>query len=330
MNIIISGYGSKPEDTIAQLKIDENMQYELQWKASIDNASFVCQGEGYMFTITEAGDYACIYSFKQVGEEILFVDQLTLEGGSLCHIVYSSINKALIGACYETGTVFSVQVREGRFTKILTNDKHRSEEKSNTRAHCILLNQKEDTVIVTNIALDQIYFYHIHKGILDRKQIIDVPTGVGPRHIIYSLDEIFLYVITEYSNEILVYRNDVEKELILIQRISTLPQDFIGDSNCSTLCLSKNNSYLYAANRGADSIMLFSVKQDGTLKKEKDFPCGGMHPRHMIITKDDNYIVICNQNSNLVTIFPLKKENGFIEAQVASITFPSPSGIIEL
>ena len=329
MKIIISGYGMKPQNTLALYQYEKDQMIQRQWQTSIENASFVCQGDGYLYTVTESEEYAIVYAFRQMGKEYQLIDQRKLEGGSLCHITYSGKNKALFGACYGTGTVFSIQVQEGKFGEVLFQEIQQGTDSSAlTRAHCVVLNQQESELIVINIALDQIYFYKIDEGSMNLSQILETPKGVGPRHALLAEDEKYLYIITEYSNEILVYENNGEKPLL--QRISTLSQNYSGISYCSTLCFSKNRQFLYAANRGADTIALFTVGSKGELQLIEEYDCGGKHPRHMIVSEEGLLLVVCNQNSDNVAIFDLDVDHGFIKSKTATFEYAIPSGVLEI
>ncbi len=327
MEFLLSGYGEYPSQTLALYSYHKG-QVERKWYSSIVNASFVCEYEGYLFTITEERDYAVIYLMQRVDNGYVLLDQKKIDGGSLCHITYSPLNNALLGACYETGTLFSVQVKDSSFGELLHQEvQSLGNAEQLTRAHCVLLNRAETQLVVVNIALDLVYFYDIDAGYLTYKDQIPLPKGTGPRHAIYSEDESLLYIITEYSNEIFVY-SIITKQLL--QRISTLPPEFIGSSNCSTLCFSGDYNYLYAANRGADTIALFQVEAEGTLKWLKEFSCGGKHPRHMLISKDANYLMICNQFSGELVIYEIDQQSGGLKGITSTIYFKEPSGICEV
>jgi 6-phosphogluconolactonase len=300
----------------------------MVWQARVDQASFVCRWKDYLFTITETDDYSIVYLMKRNNEEYLLLDQKRLDGGALCHITYSAKHHVLYGACYGTGTIFGVQVEGDHFGDVIYSEvQHSPSNKSLTRAHCMLLNAEENKLLTVNIALDEVISYELKDGVPVFLERLVLPEGVGPRHAIYSTDETLLYVITEYSNEIFVLRINDHK---LLQRISTLPVEYTGKSNCSNLCMTRDGRYLYAANRGADTIVLFRVDAKGELEWIMSCPCGGKHPRHMILTDQDEMLIICNQFSNNITAYSLDVLTGVLQEKVLNFEFHMPSGIVQL
>lgn len=328
IDFVISGYGGALEETVAGYRLGAEGKVHMLWQAQVEQASFVCRWEDYLFTVTETDDYCMVYLLKRNKEAYTLLDQKKLEGGALCHITYSPKHQILYGACYSTGTIFGVRVEEERFEDVIYSEvQHSPSGKSLTRAHCVLLNAGEDKLLTVNIALDEIIIYELKDGIPVFLERINMPEGVGPRHAIYSADESLLYVITEYSNEIFVYRCGENK---LLQQISTLPSEYQGISNCSTLCLTKDGRYLYAANRGADTITQFLVGSEGQLEWIMDYPCGGKHPRHMLLTDRNELLVICNQFSNNISGYAIDANTGKLTNKVIDLTFHSPSGIVQI
>lgn len=327
-DIVISGYGTSQGETIAGYKIDIKGKKQMLWKAHVDQASYVCRWKEYLFTVTETDDYSIVYLMKRNKEEYLLLDQKKLEGGALCHITYSAKHHILYGACYGTGTIFGVRVEVDHFGDVVYSEvQHSPSNKSLTRAHCVLLNAEENKLLTINIALDEIICYELQEGVPILLERFALPENVGPRHAIYSADETLLYIITEYSNEIFVYRTEDHK---LLQRISTLPVEYTETSNCSTLCMTKDGRYLFAANRGADTIAMFRVDVKGLLEWIKSYPCGGKHPRHMILTDQDEMLIICNQFSNNISAYSLDALSGELREKVLNFEFHMPSGIVQL
>lgn len=74
---------------------------------------------------------------------------------------------------------------------------------------------------------------------LKEREYIQLDKGEGPRHIALYEELGLIYVITEYSNRIIILR---QKDFKILQSISTLPQGFNGESYCSTLCFTKDKN----------------------------------------------------------------------------------------
>lgn len=314
MNLIISGYGCAPDKTIGQFEVKNGKFIGHGWSDAADAPAFVCGGDGYVFAAAETGKHSEYYIYRD-GRRL---DSIRLDGcGSLCHIAYSSKHTVLYGACYGTGNIraASVDAVTGCFTGE-TQDYIQG-----GRVHSVLLTHSQDLLYAANIAQDNIYVYKIDSGLLSLSHTIDTGKGRGPRHMVLSDDECILYIITEYSNEVLVIETETGR---LIQVISTLPQPTKETSHCSALCFSPDCKKLYGANRFTDTIAEFEVTNDGTLRRCRWFSCGGHIPRHMTVLSD-GILAVCNQESNTVDLI-----NTLSGEKTDTLVFFKPAGIMEI
>ena len=318
MKCILSGYGVHLETSLAMFTDHRGTPL---WTDGIESPSFIACGDGYLFAITENRYYAAIYAYRKDGISYRLTDRRSLEGRELCHVVYSPKNRLLVGSCYGSGHVIcaSFDPETGLFGEVQSIEQ-KGEKQS--RQHCSLFNKAQDRLFTINLGLDQIIMYNIADGKLVNEQRIDAPAESGPRHARLSADEKLLYVITEYSNEILVYDT---ADWTLKQRVSTLPEGYIGASHASTLCISQDGRFMYAANRYSDSIALLEINADGLLKMVTTFDCGGQNPRHMEITPDGRDLVICCRYSDWVVFKRLNKETGLPSQTVRELPVMAPS-----
>lgn len=339
-NIIISGYGLEGSNQPSIALYDRTKQLkpikEL-WKETLVAPSFICTHEDMLFTIREGDKDSSILCYQLRGNEYIRRDELLLEGGALCHIVYQPLTKTLYCSFYLTGHIATVRVEDYHFTKVLSFIQIKPDNQEElSRAHCCVLEPNGHRAFVTNIALDRIYIYESENGQLKTNETceyIQLERGIGPRHLQFHPREKYLYLITEYSNEIHVfsYENEDNKpKLIGLQRISTLPEDFQGESYGSSVVLSTDGRFLYAANRGADTIAVYAIHLDGTLLKIQDASCMGHYPRHINLSKDGKQIMIANQNSNEIVIIGLNNENGKLDKVVSTMPFYKPSYVEEI
>ncbi|MDD3171227.1 MAG: beta-propeller fold lactonase family protein [Bacilli bacterium] len=318
MKFVFSGYGTQNE-TISLFEIDERFISIDMSSDSIASPSFLVTDGENIYTY-EMNEKVKLYSYKIIKNTLVKKYDFEMPGTKITHLAYSKKMNILFGCSYADGTIFSVEVDRGRYSSLRTYQKQ-IKESVDSKCHCVLLNNDENILAVVNIAADAIYLYNVENKDIRIMNIIMLPQGVGPRHAIYNKVNTLMYVITEYSNEVFVI--DM-KRYTIIQRISTIP-DYKDVSYGATLILSHDEKHLYASNRGEETIARFKVSNEGLLEYEHSFACGGIHPRHMILTKDGKFIVSCNKDSNNITFI-----DTITEEVLLTIPFQSPSGVIEI
>jgi 6-phosphogluconolactonase len=86
------------------------------------------------------------------------------------------------------------------------------------------------------------------------------PTGTGPRHYVYHPTLHCVYFDNEQASSVTAYRFDPERgALEPFQTLSTLPEEFDGQNTCAQIQITPSGEFLYAANRGHDSIACFCI-----------------------------------------------------------------------
>ena len=301
MELIISGYGEAGKENL--VKCDENGQ--VVWSDTVESPSFVTLSGERMFAVTENADYALIHSYVKDGIGYRRMDTARFKGNGLCHVAYSPKNRMVFGACWGSGHLLYAEIdSEGKF--ISAHSLYQSPENAapelRSRVHWVGINRAEDTLMATNVGLDRIYFYKIGNGTVTESDRILTEEGQHPRHAVWTRDERRLYVITELSNEVLVYAMPEKK---LLQRISTLSEGFSGKSHCSAICLSPDEKTLYGANRYSESLVFFRIDSAGILHEALRLPCDGEKPRHMILTRDGKTLIVCYQVSGEICVMPI-------------------------
>lgn len=249
-------------------------------------------------------------------------------GGALCHIYYEERTKTLYGSCYGNGEVMAVSVAQGKFGALRTDAMMGAGEPGTPRAHCSIPSPDGRFLLTAAIDQDRIYCSRIAAdgsfSPNDAAPFCALPQGSGPRHLKFHPNGRILYAVTEYSNELFVLEYAAESgEMRLVQAVSTLVPDYDGKSFGSALLVTRDGRRLYAANRGADTIALFSAAADGTLTQTAQYPCGGHWPRHMEFTKDETMILAANERSGSVTLHKIAPETGALSV-LAQIPFDRP------
>jgi 6-phosphogluconolactonase len=329
MKLFVSGYNGGAIPSIGIFNIDNVYKIENDWAGYVENSSYLSVYGDYIFGISELEGISYVHMFKKNQEGYSHVDKKMIKGGYLCYISYLPKNRVLTGACYESGEIFTIRIGENSFGEIVSFIKQGGSKDIVSRAHCVVPNKSETILYSANIALDMVYSYKIIQGELFENDHLTLPKGEGPRHILLSPKEDILYVITEYSNKIHSINSD-DGKMTLIDSVSTLPKNFCGESFGSSICMTANGKLLYGANRGANTIAVFNVLQDGKIKKIGDCSCFGNWPRHISLVNNDGYLAIANQKSNQVVLCKLDSITGLLTKEIINIEFNQASYVNEV
>jgi 6-phosphogluconolactonase (cycloisomerase 2 family) len=153
-----------------------------------------------------------------------------------------------------------------------------------THAHMIQADPAGRFVLHVDLGLDQIFVWKFDekKGTLTPNDppAVALPAGDGPRHFHFHPNGKWLYSIQEEGSTIVLFDYDgAAGRLTSRQTISTLPRGFAGSNFCSEVLVSSDGRFIYAGNRLHDSIGVFSVGTNGSLKRVADEWTRGNYPR---------------------------------------------------
>lgn len=328
--VIISGYSTAGADPMGIYQWDETAaEGTLLWSDGVESPSFLCFHEDECFAATERDGTGSFHCFVREGKKYRLSDSITLEGDALCHIAYSPRHSTLYGAFYGTGHVAAMRVEGHKFAEVLNHFAIEKDGYPLSRAHCCVPDPAEEYAYVCNIAQDRIYSYRIESGRLIPNAdmpYLQLGAGIGPRHICFLPNGRTAYMITEYSNEIYILDCDPERGVLKEKAVlSVPPEDFAGETFCSGMAFSGDFRFLYGANRGANTISVFAIQQDGGLVKIQNHDCGGNWPRHISVSKDGKTLLSANQRSGEVSFLKLSPETGKLEGLLGQIPFGEPS-----
>lgn len=195
--------------------------------------------------------------------------------------------------------------------------------------HFAMKNPHNEDILVCDLGTDHVYIYQVKDHSLVKIGEIVFPGGSGPRHLAYAKFKNQVYVFSELTSEIFVldYHNG---QYHLIQSITTLPKDFIGENTGAAIRIRPDQKFLYVSNRGHDSISTFRIEEDGTLEMVSTISCYGDHPRDFNITPDGRYLLSAQMNSQDLTLFQIRKDTGELTLKQEKIQTPEPVSIIFL
>lgn len=201
-----------------------------------------------------------------------------------------------------------------------------------SHAHQSVVSPDGRHLLVADLGLDRIMAYKLPPEgetlELAASPFGEVPQGSGPRHLAFNAAGDIVYAICELGNKMAVFDYDADTAALSLQQIlSTLPEDFSGDSYCAELALSPDGRFLYGTNRGHDSIVRFAVAADGTLSLPDWTSTGGHWPRNIIFDPSGRFLLVANQHGDNIVVFRQHATTGALEP-VEEIRTGTPMRIV--
>ena len=137
----------------------------------------------------------------------------------------------------------------------------------------------------------------------------------------------FAYVLNEMQLSVTAFRYDAEAgTLDAMQTISTLPESLQEiPSSASEIRIHPSGQFVYAANRGHDSIAAFRIDPTtGELTFIEREPIRGSWPRNFNLDPTGKWLVAAGRNSNTLAVFRIDPETGGLIFTGKSVSCPTP------
>jgi len=198
-------------------------------------------------------------------------------------------------------------------------------------AHSIAWDRTGQFAVMADLGRDKVLVFRDERaGQLEQVFEADTSAGFGPRHISFHPDNNHVAIVGEMGSGVIVYTLNKENGALQeLCKLSTLPDDFTDKSACSEIAYSSSGKYLYAANRGHDSIVTCEVDTTTGVPAVSDFTkSGGRSPRHFAIDPSGKLMVVANENGDNLVSFFINPATGQLTATGYSLNVPSPSCIL--
>jgi 6-phosphogluconolactonase len=227
-------------------------------------------------------------------------------------------------ANYKGASVAVIAIKpDGSLGEITANIKHTGRSVDTVRqtqpyAHSIKLDPTNRFALVADLGLDKLFVYRFNSetGSLDPNDppFVAVSPGSGPRHIAFHPNGKFVYLINEMACTIITFGWDsATGKLTELQTSSTLPSDFKGKNACAEIEVYPNGKFLYASNRGHESLAVFAIDSTtGKISLLEHIPTQGHSPRNFTFDPTNKWLIVTNHNSDNAVVFKVDEKSGHL------------------
>ena len=257
-------------------------------------------------------------SFDKANGKLTLMNTQLTQGGAPCYINITPDGKSVITANYMGANISLIPLEtSGRLSENVSTIDFKGEgvlkeRQSQPHLHCVEFTHDGKYLVANDLGTDKMHVFPLDSdGKPDEKAGFDVSleAASGPRHICFSKDGRFAYLINEISGKVTTLSYD-GKTLTPVQCIEA---DTVNAQGSADIHLSPDGKFLYASNRlKADGIAVFSVNQETGWLTKAGYQLTGIHPRNFIITPDGRYLLVACRDSNVVQIFARDEKTGLL------------------
>ncbi|HLW80286.1 MAG TPA: lactonase family protein [Terriglobia bacterium] len=297
----------------------------------------------FLYAVNEVASYqgkksgaVSAFSIDRHTGRLTGLNEVSSSGPGPCFVSLDKTGKYVLVANYDGGSVAVFPVlADGRLGEATSFVQHEGssadrERQSGPHAHSIEVSPDNRFALAADLGLDKLLVYRFDpaQGSLTPNQPDSamVRGGLGPRHFAFHPSGKFVYLVSEMGSAVTAFSYDgASGTLHEIETISTLPKGFTGQNDDAEIAVHPDGKFLYASNRGHDSIAVFSIDPaKGTLTPIQDVPTQGKTPRNFSVDPAGSYLFAANQDSDTLVIFRIDVRTGRLTptGQVVNIASP--------
>ena len=296
-----------------------------------------------LYAVNEVGEFAgertgavAAFAIESATGALTLLNRQSSKGSGPCHLTVDASSRYVIVANYGSGSVAMLPIREdGALDPASDFHQHAGSSVDKSRqegphAHSVTVDPDNRYVVAADLGLDKVLIYRIddENGRLvpnPNQPYVAVRAGAGPRHFAFHPNGRLGYVINELDNTVTAFAYDGARGTLReLQHISTLPDGYADTSYCADIHIHPSGRFLYGSNRGHDSIVVFAIGGDGTLKPVQHEPTQGNFPRNFALDPSGNYLYVANQNANNIVAFRIAPDTGRLSATGRVYEAPKP------
>ena len=232
-------------------------------------------------------------------------------GFNAAYVFAEKTGRWLLAASYSEGVVGLSAIKNGRVEgpPIVTLE-------TGKKAHCIQADPANKFAFVPHVGelnkVEQLRF-DANAGTLTRNTPPHLPggEGEGPRHMQFHPNGNWVYFVNEQGKNVTLCDYDADKGTLKArQSVPTVPEDWRTKGSCADIHISADGRFVYASNRGHDSLAVFSVNaQTGELTAHGQTPTEKT-PRSFCLMPGDQFIVSAGEGSHKLIVFRRNIETG--------------------
>ncbi len=306
-----------------------------------ENPSFLALSEDNKFLVAinevKTPDNVGSVESYMVFEDTLILLNRQSSGGA--HPCFVAVNEAgyVLAANYTGGNVGLLKLeKDGPLTELLDVQQHTGQGATDRQkaphAHSAWFSPVDGSIVSIDLGTNELWFSSIdakrQKLIPSTPEKLALNPGDGPRHLTFHPTGKWIYVANELSSSVTRLDRNEKGSYSMGPSVSSLPVGYAEPNTCADIHISSDGKFVYASNRGHNSIAVLQVNpDDGSLNLLGNKGCGGEGPRNFALSPDENFILVANQHTNNIVTLKRDPITGLLK-YVSQVEAPTPVCIV--
>jgi 6-phosphogluconolactonase len=295
----------------------------------------------YAVANTPSGPGAIGYRIG-VGGALEVINSAATGDGGGAHIAVHPSGKFLLTAQYGGGSVALFPLDADGKLGVAQVTKHEGGSgvvkpvQNKPHAHWVGFSPDNKFALVPDLGLDGIVIYQVDLETLALVRhgfAASIPGG-GPRHMRFSPDGKFIYLLNELSLSVTTYAweaaTGTAKQLATVPALSDEAKAKEAFNSAAEILVHPTGQFVYSSNRGHDSVTVYRANPaTAALQVVQVQPVRGAFPRNINLSPNAGWLLAAGQDSNTVSVHKVNPATGELTYQTKGvINVPAPICIL--
>jgi 6-phosphogluconolactonase len=264
------------------------------------------------------------------------LNRRSANGKGTCFVSVDPTGRDLLAANYGSGSFVCFRLRpDGAIAdqthfELFSGSGPNPQRQQGSHAHAVYASPDDAFVYVCDLGTDCVWTFNFDaatgKLAMSYPPAGQVAPGSGPRHLVFSPNGRFAYVVSEMACTVTVFARDPATGILTPgQVISTLADDsHAAGTTTAEIALHPNGKWLYVSNRGVNTLAVFSVDSTGGLQLIQSVPAGVQVPRSFALDPMGRWLIAAGQADNRLAVLRIDPDTGKLSATTGSVAAPCP------
>ena len=283
-----------------------------------------------IYAIKQVDDKGGVASYSLSDDNAKMLSDVLAAGAPPAYVGVDNKRHLLFSANYHTAKVDVFKINEdGTLTQTdsVLHEGATGPEPEQEAPHVHYADLTPDNrLVVCDLGMDLVVVYDVSDdGKLTAVSRYKCEDGFGTRHIAFHPNGNYAYLLGELSSKLEVLKyNSKDASFKHLQTIKTIPTDWTAHNGAAAIRISSDGKFVYTSNRGENTIAVFEVQPDFTVKHIQSISTEGDFPRDFNLNQDENYLLASNQNSDNLTLYKRNPSTGKLTLLQKDVNCPEP------